>query len=130
MNPCIRAYRSYSQLTKRQLRDRADDARAAPNGRGQIGRYQLGPLLGVGGMAEVFKATDASVSGDRRTVVVKRILPTHSHDTEFVRLFMAEAKILSLCNHPNVVQAYDFGESEASPSSFWSTSTVLRCPAR
>ena len=102
-------------MISRQLGDRAADARAAPNGRGQIGRYTLGPLLGVGGMAEVFKATDASAAGDRRTVVVKRILPTHSHNREFVRLFMAEAKILSLCHHPNIVQAYDFGESGGVP---------------
>ncbi|HTB60609.1 MAG TPA: serine/threonine-protein kinase [Polyangia bacterium] len=101
-------------MTKRQLADRADDARGAPNGR-HLGRYQLGPLLGTGGMAEVFKATDTSAVGDRRTVVVKRILPTHSHDTEFVRLFMAEAKILGLCHHPNVVEAYDFGESGGVP---------------
>ena len=102
-------------MKNRQLADRANDARAVWRGRGQIGRYQLGPILGVGGMAEVFKATDSSADGDRRTVVVKRILPTHSHDTEFVRLFMAEAKILSLCHHPNVVQAYDFGESGGVP---------------
>jgi serine/threonine protein kinase len=102
-------------MTKRELSDRADDARAAAKGGGRMGRYELGPLLGTGGMAEVFKATDASAVGDRRTVVVKRILPTHSHDTEFVRLFMVEAKILGLCHHPNVVQAYDFGESGGVP---------------
>jgi eukaryotic-like serine/threonine-protein kinase len=69
----------------------------------------------MGGMAEVFKATDSSAVGDHRTVVVKRILPSRSHDTEFVRLFMAEAKILGLCHHPSVVQAYDFGESGGVP---------------
>jgi serine/threonine-protein kinase len=102
-------------MTSQQSSDRTDDERAAPSGRGQIGRYQLGPLLGVGGMAEIFRATDSLARGDRRTVVVKRILPTHSHDTEFVRLFVAEAKILNLCDHPNVVRAYDFGESKGAP---------------
>ncbi len=102
-------------MTKRRLAERGDDARAAPNVRGRIGRYELGPLLGVGGMAEVFQATDPSAGSDRRTVVVKRILPARSHDTELVRLFMAEAKILRLCDHPNIVQAFDFGVSGGAP---------------
>jgi serine/threonine protein kinase len=80
-------------------------------GAGQhVGGYELGQLLGVGGMAEVFKAEYTPVRGARRTVVVKRILPRHASDAEFTKLFVAEAKILGLLNHSNVVKAYDFGE--------------------
>jgi serine/threonine protein kinase len=78
----------------------------------QLGRYELGPLLGVGGMAEVFKAHYSSPGGAKRTVVVKRILPTFSRDPNFVTMFVAEAQILGLLHHPNVVQAHDFGESD------------------
>ena len=78
----------------------------------QVGRYELGPLLGVGGMAEVYKAEHTSPGGGRRTVVVKRILPVLSRNEAFVRLFVTEAQILGLLHHPNVVQAYDFGESD------------------
>jgi serine/threonine-protein kinase len=83
-----------------------------PGDRTHIGGYELGELLGVGGMAEVFKAEYTPVRGARRTVVVKRILPRHASNAEFIKLFVAEAKILGLLNHPNVVQAYDFGEAD------------------
>ena len=78
----------------------------------QLGRYELGSILGVGGMAEVFKAHYASPGGVRRTVVVKRILPTFSRDPQFVKMFVAEAQLLGLLHHPNVVQAHDFGEAD------------------
>ena len=45
-------------------------------------------------------------------MVIKRILPASSADPTFVRMFVAEAKILGMLNHPNVVQAYDFGEAD------------------
>ena len=63
-------------------------------------------------MAEVYKATHTLPGGGRRTVVVKRILPVLSHNAAFMRLFVAEAQVLGLLHHPNVVQAYDFGESD------------------
>jgi serine/threonine-protein kinase len=63
-------------------------------------------------MAEVFKARASGPGGFERTVVVKRILPANGEDPEFVRMFIAEAKILGMLHHPNVVQAYDFGEAD------------------
>lgn len=85
--------------------------KAAPNSVAtQLGRYQLIDLLGTGGMAEVFRARTSGPGGFERTVVVKRILPANAADPEFVRMFVAEAKILGMLHHPNVVQAYDFGE--------------------
>ena len=90
----------------------ADGVRNAAAHPTQVGRYELGQLLGVGGMAEVYKAEHTSPAGGRRTVVVKRILPVLSRNAAFVRLFVAEAQILGLLHHPNVVQAYDFGESD------------------
>jgi serine/threonine-protein kinase len=77
----------------------------------QLGRYELVELLGVGGMAEIFKARCTGPGGFQRTVVVKRILPANTADPAFVRMFVSEAKILGLLHHPNVIQAYDFGES-------------------
>jgi serine/threonine-protein kinase len=79
---------------------------------GQLGRYRLIKSLGAGGMAEAFKATYSGPGGFERTVVVKRILPANGGDPEFLRMFTAEAKILGMLHHPNVVQAYDFGESD------------------
>ena len=77
-----------------------------------IGRYELVELLGVGGMAEVFKARTTGPSGFERTVVIKRILPDYCHDPEFVGMFVAEARILGLLHHANVIQVYDFGEAD------------------
>ncbi len=79
---------------------------------GSLGRYRLLKSLGVGGMAEAFKATCSGPGGFERTVVVKRILPANCGDPEFLRMFTAEAKILGMLHHPNVVQVYDFGEAD------------------
>lgn len=77
----------------------------------RIGRYELIEQLGAGGMAEIFKARATGPGGFQRTVVVKRILPANCSDPSFVRMFVDEAKILGMLHHPNVIQAYDFGES-------------------
>src|SRR5262249_24223273 len=66
----------------------------------------------VGGMAEVFKARAVGSAGFVRDVVIKRILPGHGRDPEFVRMFVDEAKVLGMLHHPNVAQAYDFGEED------------------
>jgi serine/threonine protein kinase len=78
----------------------------------KLGRYQLLAPLGVGGMAEVFKARMVGPGGFTRDVVIKRILPAHGNDPEFVRMFADEAKILGLLHHPNVVQVHEFGEDD------------------
>jgi len=92
----------------------ADGPAAATNAAsiGQLGRYRLRKSLGVGGQAEVFKADYSAPGGFERTVVIKRILPAHCADPDFVRMFAAEARILGMLHHPNVVQAYDVGESD------------------
>jgi eukaryotic-like serine/threonine-protein kinase len=82
------------------------------NGRLRLGRYELLQPLGVGGMAQVFKARALGPGGFRRDVVVKRILPEYGRDPEFIRMFVDEAKILGLLHHPNIVQCYDFGEDD------------------
>jgi len=78
----------------------------------RLGRYELLQPLGVGGMAQVFKARALGPGGFRRDVVVKRILPEYGRDAEFIRMFVDEAKILGLLHHPNVVQVYEFGEDD------------------
>jgi eukaryotic-like serine/threonine-protein kinase len=88
-----------------------ETAREAP-AIGQLGRYRLIRSLGVGGQAEVFQANCSGPGGFQRTVVIKRVLPANCQDPEFLRMFTAEAKILGMLHHPNVVQAYDVGESD------------------
>jgi serine/threonine-protein kinase len=101
-------------LFDRLMRRRQVDRRFGRwrNGVTMLGRYELIQPLGVGGMAQVFKARAVGPGGFRRDVVIKRILPEYGRDSEFIRMFVDEAKLLGLLHHPNVVQVYDFGEDD------------------
>ena len=74
-----------------------------------FGRYQLLERIGKGGMAEVFRALAQGMEGFERIFVVKRIRPDKSDSPKFVQMFVEEARISALLNHPNIVQVYDFG---------------------
>jgi eukaryotic-like serine/threonine-protein kinase len=87
-------------------------ARRRLEGTAKLGHYELLHPLGAGGMAEVFKARAIGPAGFERDVVVKRILPAYGRDEDFVRMFADEARILGLIHHPNVVQAFEFGEDD------------------
>jgi serine/threonine protein kinase len=78
----------------------------------KFGRYVLLEKIGVGGMADVFKAMTHAWEGFRRIIVVKRIRRELSESPDFLRMFFEEAKISSLLDHPNIVQVYDFGQVE------------------
>ena len=52
--------------------------------------------------------------GFEKTVAVKKILPEFGEDEDFVQMFVDEARISSHLHHPNIVQVYDFGQSENS----------------
>ncbi|HEX8441766.1 MAG TPA: protein kinase [Archangium sp.] len=77
-----------------------------------VGKYQLVSKLATGGMAEVYLAKAAGPMGFEKTLVLKRILPHLAEDPQFVDMFLGEAKLAAQLNHPNVVQIFDFGESE------------------
>jgi serine/threonine protein kinase len=75
----------------------------------RFGRYVLLERIGRGGMAEVFRAVMPGAEGFRRTFVIKRILAELSRTNDFVEMFVREARIGALLNHPSIVQMYDFG---------------------
>ncbi|MEO8214958.1 MAG: serine/threonine-protein kinase [Myxococcales bacterium] len=83
--------------------------RAAP---ARFGRFELIERIGTGGMAEVFRAAVKGPEGFHREIVVKRILPELSARPRFTQMFVNEAKISALLNHPNIVQIFEFGESD------------------
>jgi serine/threonine protein kinase len=91
-------------------------AETAPSAAGgepiAYGRYRLIKRIGIGGMAEVYRALVKGPQGWERELVVKRILPQLSGNAEFTRMFIREAKISALLMHPNIVQIYEFGEAD------------------
>lgn len=78
------------------------------------GRYQLGELLGRGGMAEVRKGTDTRLG---RTVAVKRLRTDLASDATFQARFRREAQSSASLNHPAIVAVYDTGEEPAADGS-------------
>lgn len=70
------------------------------------GRYEITELIGVGGMADVYKANDVM---ENRTVAVKILKPEFSQNEEFLRRFRNESKAIAVLSHPNIVKIYDVG---------------------
>ncbi len=87
---------------------------SSENGRLIGERYQLGELLGRGGMAEVRKGTDLRLG---RTVAVKRLRTDLAGDATFQARFRREAQSSASLNHPSVVAVYDTGEERSTDGS-------------
>ncbi len=73
------------------------------------GRYQLLESAGDGGMARVYRAVTHGAAGFQRMVALKRVHDHLAGSTEFVRMFIEEARISSELDHSNIVQVHDFG---------------------
>lgn len=73
------------------------------------GRYEIRELIGVGGMAEVYKAYDCI---EDRIVAVKILKEEYISNEEFITRFKNESKAIAVLNHPNIVRVYDvsFGD--------------------
>ncbi|WP_055601707.1 Stk1 family PASTA domain-containing Ser/Thr kinase [Streptomyces aureus] len=71
------------------------------------GRYELGSVLGRGGMAEVYLAQDTRLG---RTVAVKTLRADLARDPSFQARFRREAQSAASLNHPAIVAVYDTGE--------------------
>jgi len=67
-------------------------------------RYRIEKVIGIGGMAIVFKATDMLM---RRTVAVKILKDEISADEQSVKRFINESKTVAMLSHPNIVNIYD-----------------------
>lgn len=74
-----------------------------------VGRYELGELLGQGGMSVVYRATDLRLA---RPVAVKVLREQFAADPEFVERFEREARAAARLSHPNIVAVYDVGSDE------------------
>jgi serine/threonine-protein kinase len=83
-----------------------------PAGSVVLGRYQVLGKLAQGGMAEVYLARQVGPGGYQKLVVTKRVRPHLSKDEDFVGMFVNEARLAAMINHPNVVQIFDLGEEQ------------------
>lgn len=73
------------------------------------GRYEIHELLGVGGMAYVYKAYD---NIEKRWVAIKILKEELASNSDFLRRFRNESKAIAVLSHPNIVKVYDvsFGD--------------------
>ena len=73
------------------------------------GRYELLELIGVGGMADIYKAKDIT---EDRIVAVKIMKNEFIGSEDFIRRFRNESKAIALLSHPNIVKIFDVGFTE------------------
>lgn len=76
----------------------------------KFGRYVFLKKLAVGGMAEIFLARRLSFGGFAKFVVLKRLLPEHRGKRAYEQLFLTEARIHAVLNHPHIVSLHDLGK--------------------
>jgi hypothetical protein len=84
----------------------------APGAR--LGKYELVCRLAIGGMAEIYLARVSGIEGFEKQVVLKRILPEHASDAEFVCMFLDEARLAAGLLHPNIAQVHDIDVANGS----------------
>src|SRR6266545_7104132 len=74
-----------------------------------LGRYEVGRMLGAGGMAEVYEGHDRLLA---RRVAIKVLLSQYAHDPAFLARFRREAQAAASLSHPNIVAVYDTGSQD------------------
>ena len=75
------------------------------------GRYQLSSRIAIGGMGEVWQATDLVIG---RTVAIKILKDEFLGDPGFLERFRAEARHAALVNHEGIANVFDYGEEDGS----------------
>ncbi len=75
------------------------------------GKYRINQLLGSGGMASVWSATNIFTE---RQFAIKFMLPAVARTPEAARRFLMEAKVSARVDHPNIIEIIDVGQTEDS----------------
>ena len=73
------------------------------------GRYEVLEIIGIGGMAVVYRAMDHRLN---RLVAIKILKDDYSNDAEFRRRFHGESQAVAMMSHPNIVNVYDVSKNE------------------
>jgi len=74
----------------------------------RLGPYEVSAQIGVGGMGEVYKATDTNL---KRAVAIKVLPASVAADAERLARFQREAEVLASLNHPNIAAIYGLERS-------------------
>ncbi|MBI1280864.1 MAG: protein kinase [Anaerolineaceae bacterium] len=77
-----------------------------------LGQYQVTAQIGKGGMSTVYQATQTSM---KRSVAIKVLPRTLTHEDKFLERFYREVEIVSSLQHPHILPVYDFGEYDGMP---------------
>ena len=75
----------------------------------RLGPYEVTAQIGVGGMGEVYRATDTNL---KRNVAIKVLPASVIADAERLARFQREAEVLAALNHPNIAQIYGLEKSD------------------
>ena len=73
----------------------------------RVGPYRFTRKIAQGGMAELYLAEYIRDDGFKRTVAIKKILPHLAQNKDFVDMFIREARLAAMLQHPNIVQIFD-----------------------
>jgi hypothetical protein len=74
-----------------------------------LGGYRIESLIGVGGMGQVYRATQVSMG---RQVALKVLLPRYTKNPRFRERFLREARAAGRLHHPNLIAVHDVGEAD------------------
>jgi serine/threonine-protein kinase len=74
-------------------------------------RYTITERLDQGGMAEVFRGVAESMEGFKKSVAIKRILPSLTKNPKFISMFLDEARLSLYLQHANIVQVFDISKT-------------------
>jgi serine/threonine-protein kinase len=80
----------------------------------RLGVFEIGPLLGAGGMGQVYRARDTALGRD---VALKALPPALTADAERLARLEREARVLASLNHPHIAAIYGFVAADASTTS-------------
>jgi serine/threonine protein kinase len=78
----------------------------------RLGKYEILALLALGGTAEIYLARIGGAAGFEKFVVIKCLHDHLADDTEFVKMFLDEARLAAVLDHSNIVQTFELGEHE------------------
>ena len=78
----------------------------------RVGRYELLAEIASGGMASVYLARLVGIGGFQRLFAIKRMHPHLAQETEFVKMFLDEARLVAGIRHPNVVPVLEVGADD------------------